>query len=122
MGTPSTTFGRYLNLSAARIEARLNTVVGLPSLVVQSIATTSLVDPLAVTVNSTVQKPSIPRDAALLGYSGATFTIGRYSPPPLKPPMFMAISVSKVGASILRPSRFASGASNSGSGTSGGGV
>src|SRR5690606_24164904 len=79
IGSPSRTVGRYLNRSAARIEARLKTDVGLPSVVIHSSSTTrtSRVVPAVVTVNSTIQKPSIPLEAAVLGYSGATLTIGR---------------------------------------------
>src|SRR5690606_38019246 len=114
-----------LKRSAARMEARLKTVVGLPSLVMQSdsIARTSRVVPAVVTVNSTTQKPSIPRDAALLGYSGATLTIGRYSPSPEKPvPMFTDTLASNEGAAMLSPLRFAVGTSKVGSGISGGGA
>src|SRR5690606_18656216 len=70
IGSPLTTFGLYLNLSAAWIAARSKIPGGC-----DSITTGSTTAPVFVTVNSSSTWPSMPRVCARRGYTGATFTI-----------------------------------------------
>ena len=71
--------GANLNFLAVRTTERSNTVTGSASTTFTESSSTS---PLVSTVNSTSAHPSIPAKAALVGYWGATATIGKISPLP----------------------------------------
>ena len=96
IGVPLITRGLYLNLDAAFKDALAK------RLLVHSITFPFAVVPFLVTTNSIIQYPSIPLERALLGYIGATLTIGRYSPSPaLKPPIPAATSTLASTAPML---------------------